>query len=436
MQQRLDAVIVFLTRWLETNVLTWTTAAQWGVAAGCLALAVLLWRLLDKRIRAWVDERVRSALGRAVVTALLGVGASVVFLLLLQVGAAVFIELDTVPRVILAVSDLAVAWIVIRLVTGMMSSPSLARIVAVGVWTVAALSVFGLLAPVTGFLDGLSVSVGSSSFTVLGAIKGLALAAIFLQGAALASHFAAGRILAMGDISPSIQVLLIKTVKVLLFTAAVLFALSSVGIDLTSLAIFSSALGVGIGFGLKTIFSNYVAGVLLLMDKSIKPGDTIEVGGVFGVVRGMFSRYTSVLTRDGKEYLIPNELLISGEVVNWTYSDTNVRLKLPVGVAYESDVELALRLLEEAAGQVDRVLRSPEPLARLMGFGDSSVDLELRLWIADANMGVTNVCSDVYLVIWRLFHEHGVQFPFPQRDVLLKTGSKLAVTIDKGENHD
>jgi len=226
-------------------------------------------------------------------------------------------------------------------------------------------------------------------------------------------------------------VLLIKINKVILFTGAILFAMASVGIDLTSLAIFSSALGVGIGFGLQTVFSNYVAGVLLLMDNSIKPGDTIEVSGVFGVVREMHGRYTSILTRDGKEYLIPNEQLVTGEVVNWTFSDSNIRIKIPVGVSYGSDVPRAMALMEEAARGVHRVLRHPEPVARLSGFGDNSVDLDLRIWIADADQGVANVQSDVLLKIWELFHEYGVEFPFPQRDVLLKPDSHLKVTIEK-----
>lgn len=433
MEQRIDAVIAFLKAWLDANVLNWSTAAQWGVVAGCLAVAALLWRGVEGRAARWVEANVPGAMLRSILASLLGVGASVVFLLLLHACAAGFAAAGLPPRLLHAASDLAVAWIVIRLLTGMMASRSLARAVAVAVWTVAAMSVFGLLAPITGFLHGLSFSVGTTTFTALGAIKGVLLAAVCLQVAAVAARFAEGRIHTVADLSPSLQALLVKTVKVALFTTAILFALSSVGIDLTSLAIFSSALGVGIGFGLKTIFSNYVAGVLLLMDSSIKPGDTIEVGGVFGVVRGMFSRYTSVLTRDGKEYLIPNELLISGEVVNWTHSDTNVRLKIPVGVAYEADVDLALSLLEQAALGVARVLRSPAPAARLMGFGDSAVDLELRVWIADADQGVANVRSEVLLAVWRLFHEHGVEFPFPQRDVLLKPGSSLAVTMARSD---
>ncbi len=431
MQEKIDAVIAFLSDWLRTNVLTWNTAAQWGCVLGAYLVTALLWRGVERRLLARVDEKVSNELGRSLLRGLVDVGNVAVFILLMQVCASVFRVMEYAPGVIDAASNLAVAWIVIRLLTSMMPNRALARGVATVVWSVAALSIFGLLTPITDFLSHLSLTIGENSFNALEMIKGLALAAVFLQAASLAGQFADKRIQRINDLSPSLKVLMIKVVKVVLFTAAVLSAMSSVGIDLTSLAIFSSALGVGIGFGLKTVFSNYVAGIILLMDNSIKPGDTIEVGGVFGMVGDMHARYASVLTRDGTEYLIPNEQLIAGQVVNWTYSDRNVRLKVPVGVAYESDVEKALDLLAEAAVGVKRVLTSPAPAPRLKGFGDNSVDLELRIWIADAEKGVTNVRSEVMLRIWRLFHENGIEFPFPQRDVLIKPDSALAVTLSR-----
>ena len=433
MQEKIESVIKFLTDWLNANVLTWNTAAQWACVIGAYLATLLLWRGLERRLLARVDEKVANDLGRSLLRALVDVGNVAVFILLMQVCAAVFRVLALTPRVLDAASDLAVAWIVIRFVTSMMPNRVLARGVAILVWGVAALNVFGLLSPITDFLAGLSISVGGNSFNALEAIKGLALAAVFLQAASLAGQFADKRIQRITDLSPSLKVLMIKAVKVVLFTAAVLSAMSSVGIDLTSLAIFSSALGVGIGFGLKTIFSNYVAGILLLLDNSIKPGDTIEVGSVFGVVEDMHARYASVLTRDGTEYLIPNEQLIAGEVVNWTYTDRNVRIKIPVGISYSSDLDKALEILVEAASKVERVLRNPPPAPRLIGFGDNSVDLQLRIWIADAEKGVTNVRSEVLVNIWLLFHEHGIEFPFPQRDVFIKPDSAIAVKLEKDD---
>ncbi|QJB56317.1 mechanosensitive ion channel domain-containing protein [Pseudodesulfovibrio sp. zrk46] len=436
MQIDFDKVISYLSDWLNTNVLTVNTAIQWACVFGAYLFGLLLWRGFEGRLFRKVDESVRGELAKSILKALIDIGNIAGFIVLMQIAGAVFRALDMTPRLLDAASDLAVAWIIIRLLTSIMPNRSLARSVSLTVWAVAALHVFGLLAPITDFLESLKFSTGDISITALGVIKGVALAGVCLQIASLASQFATQRIYATNDLSPSIKVLLEKVVKVSLFTVAILFALSSVGIDLTSLAIFSSALGVGIGFGLKTIISNYIAGVLLLLDNSIKPGDTIEVGNVFGVVRNLHGRYTSVLTRSGKEHLIPNELLMTDEVVNWTFTDTNVRLKIPVGISYDSDVEKALDLLVEATKGVKRVLTNPAPAPRLVDFADNSVNLQLRIWIADAEKGVTNVRSEVMLNIWRLYHEHGIEFPFPQRDVLLKPESTLSVKLEKGESDD
>jgi small-conductance mechanosensitive channel len=430
---KITEILLFLENWLHANVLTWRTAAQWLCALGALLLSLAVWRVIRPRLERWRFAHVQNTLGRGALYVVIQTGGLVLFILLAQMAAGVFEFLEYRPWVLDALSQLTVAGIAIRLLALTMPNKGLARSTATVVWIFVGLHILGLLTPFTNFLQNLSFSMGETKFTALGAVKGLILAVIFLQAAVMLSRFAVGRIGNMRDVSPSVQVLLGKTVKVALFTIAILMALSSVGIDLTSLAIFSSALGVGIGFGLQTIISNYVAGIILLMDRSIKPGDTIEVGGVFGVVSGVYGRFSSVKTRDGKEYLIPNEHFVTNEVINWTYSDTNIRLKIPVGIAYESDVDKALRLMEEAPKGMKRILTSPEPRAMLIEFGDSSVNLELRAWIADTNDGVTNIKSDVLKRIWDLFHENGVTFPFPQRDVLLKPGSALAVTVDRGQ---
>jgi small-conductance mechanosensitive channel len=235
------------------------------------------------------------------------------------------------------------------------------------------------------------------------------------------SRFSDDRLQRNMQLTPSAQVLFGKGVKFSLFTLAFVLALSSAGVNLTSLAVLSGAIGVGVGFGLQTIFANLVSGIILLFEKSIKPGDTVEMGGVYGVVRSLNARFTSVLTRDGKEYLIPNENLITNEVVIWTHTDPNVRLKIPVGISYDADPRLALRLMEEAARKVPRVLRDPAPAGRLTGFGDNSVDLEVRIWIRDAEQGVVNVQSEVLLNIWDAFKAHSIEIPFPQRDLHLRS---------------
>jgi small-conductance mechanosensitive channel len=217
------------------------------------------------------------------------------------------------------------------------------------------------------------------------------------------------------------RVLGAKLTRIALITAAFLVALSAVGIDLTALAVFGGALGVGLGFGLQKIFSNLVSGVILLMDRSIKPGDVIAVGTSFGWINHLGARYASVITRDGIEHLIPNEELITQRVENWSYSNDLVRLRIPIGISYHSDPRLAIRLCVEAAEMIPRVQLKPEPRCQMMGFGDSSLDLELRVWIDDPQNGRANVISEVLLGVWDRFHEHGIEIPFPQRDLHLRS---------------
>ena len=206
-----------------------------------------------------------------------------------------------------------------------------------------------------------------------------------------------------------------KTIAII--AAAFFFGIDVLGIDLTAFAVFSGALGLAVGFGLQKTVSNLIAGITLLLDRSIKPGDVIVVGDSFGWVNKIGVRAVSVITRDGKEHLIPNENLMTQEVENWSYSDRNVRIHIPVGIAYDSDLDLAQKLMMQAALDSPRVLKSPRPNVWLTGFGESSVDHEILAWIADPEAGVGNVRSDVLGRLWHLFRDHGVTIPFPQRVV-------------------
>lgn len=430
MEELLKTYSAQMLQWLFENVFNAAIIAQWAFVAFALVLTVFLTRVIRPRYTRWVERTISNEMTRSMLLAPTGIGRCIIFLLFAQMGIGIcIITMDTFPHWLFAANDLAVAWVAIRLLTFIIPNKAMARVVAISVWSIAVLHILGLLEGLTIYLRGLSLNMGGSQVSVYGALKGVLMAALCLQLAALVARFVSGRINAIKDLSPSLKVLLTKVVNIALYTTALLFAMSSVGIDLTSLAIFSSALGVGVGFGLKTIFSNYIAGVLLLADNSIKPGDTIEVGNVFGVVKDMHARYASVLTRSGKEYLIPNEQMITNEVVNWTYSNKRIRLNIPVGVAYDTDLNFAKEHLEKAALHVDRVLTFPAPQARLVGFGDNSIDFELRFWIRDAESGVTNVKSEVRFKIWEAFKENDIEFPFPQRDVAIKPGSTLQVEL-------
>ncbi|QYU66910.1 mechanosensitive ion channel [Leptolyngbya sp. 15MV] len=221
-----------------------------------------------------------------------------------------------------------------------------------------------------------------------------------------------------------------KLLTIAVWAAAVLVGIDLLGIDLTALAVFSGAFGLAIGFGLQKTFGNLIAGIILLMDKSIKPGDVIAVSDMsgresFGQIRKIGIRAISIITRDKKEYLIPNENLMINQVENWSYSSREVRVKAPVGVAYDTDIELAERLMFEAVRDVPRVLPGSEPRVLLMGFGDSSIDFEIRFWISDPEEGISSVRSEVLKRVWRLFQENGIEIPFPQRDLNLRNNEQF-----------
>ena len=192
------------------------------------------------------------------------------------------------------------------------------------------------------------------------------------------------------------------------------------GLDLTVFTLFSGALGLGLGFGLQKVFANLVSGFIILADKSIKPGDVIQIGSQYGWINFLGSRYVSVVSRNGTEHLIPNENLITNEVINWSYSSKLVRINLPVGVSYESDLEKARDLMLEVARATPRVLVDPKPSCLLMSFGDSTINLELRVWINDPQNGVGRLKSDLNWGIWKAFREHGIELPYPQRDIHVK----------------
>ena len=221
-----------------------------------------------------------------------------------------------------------------------------------------------------------------------------------------------------------------KIIRITFIFVAVLVAISGLGIDLTALTVLSGAVGVGIGFGLQKVVSNFISGIIILLDQSIKPGDTIELGETFGWIRELRARFVSVITRDGREYLIPNEDFITTQVINWSFSDKYVRLDVPFGVSYDSDPHEVTELAIEAASRVDRVeTKVKAPVCWITAFGDSSIDFLLRFWITDPQAGLTNIRGKVLLALWDAFKENGIQIPYPHREVLVKT--PIEVTAGK-----
>jgi small-conductance mechanosensitive channel len=327
---------------------------------------------------------------------------------------------------------LTLAWVVVRLLTAFLFPEYWAKFVAVIVWTVVALDIAKFLLPIMSVLDQVGVNLEGARITPWLILKAGVLLLLFFALANKIIAFFEGRIKKSEHLKPAVQVLLVKISKTTLYTLAILIALDSVGLDFHYLLVFSGAVGLGLGLGLQKVVSNLVSGYILLMDNSIRPGDVIEVEGVYGWIESLNARYISMITRDGTAYLVPNEQLMSNMVINWSFSEKGLRLRIPVGISYGSDVRRAMALMVEVAEKLPRVLKTPPPAARLIRFGDNAIELELRAWIRDPQRGVVNIKSEIQLGIWDAFHENHIAFPFPQRDLHLKTAPELTVQVKEG----
>ena len=298
-------------------------------------------------------------------------------------------------------------------------------LISTTVWIVVALHLLGWLPAVLEGLDGMAIQMGEKRISVLAVGKLVLAVAVLWMLALWIARLIENRISQAEYVNASMQVAMVKLSKFLLLVLAFLLALDAVGIDLTALTVFGGALGVGLGFGLQRIASNFISGFIVLFDRSIRPGDVITIGDKFGWVQELRARYVVVRDRDGVDRLIPNENLITNEVINWSFGDRNVRLKIPVSISYDNDPEQALELLREAAMANPRVLAQPEPATRLMSFGDNGIELELRIWIQDPESGMANVRSDVNVAIWRAFKKAGIVIPYPQRDLHIRGGLEV-----------
>jgi len=294
------------------------------------------------------------------------------------------------------------------------------NVLALMIWVIVILHLMGWLPAVLGVMDGMALELGEARVSLLDSINLLLLVGVAFTLAIWLAEMINRQISKTEYISPAMRVGINKFSKFLLISLAFLLALNAVGINLTSLAIFGGALGVGLGFGLQRIASNFISGFILVLDRSIKPGDVITIGDKFGWVEKLNARYVVVRNREGVDTLIPNENLITSEVINWSYSDRNVRVRVPVQISYDNDPEEALKLMLECAHASPRLLDDPEPSARLMAFGDNGIELQLRVWVADPEAGFGNVRSEINLAIWRAFKQAGITIPYPQRDVHIK----------------
>ncbi len=425
--ERLQSEALALWDWLQTALLNIDTAIQLGLVMLAFIPALIFGPRLRRLVETQAAPRFKDGVPRRVFRAVMALATPMALLLFLAIIRIALGALERPFGLIDIAISLMTAWLIIRAVTLVIRSKFWSSVAFYTVWPIAALDVFGLLGDVVAQLQALAIPLGETpdgeavDLSLFDIIRTLLYFGILFWLASLGRRAVNAQLERAEEISPALRALISKVLAVALPVIALLIALQLTGFNLATLAIFSGAVGIGVGLGLQKTVSNFAAGFTLLADQSIKPGDAIEVDGQFGWVTGMETRYVSMRTRDGTEHLIPNDNFIVNGVINWSKSDRIVRLHAPFGVSYGTqDLELVQRLAEKAAQGVDRVVSERTPQCNLMGFGDSSIDYDLRFWITDPENGLSNVRSDVFIAIAKALKENGIEFPFPQLDVHVK----------------
>ncbi len=430
-----DLIDAALGLWRDVEIVARSMTTPWrlyqiGIIVALFAVAQVLRMVLTPRLEAWVRAqdgwpRWRLRLSVIVIRRLRGL----IFVGLIWTTVWIMREITWPSRsfVLGIAATIATAWMAVSFAAQLIRNRPLRRVVTWGAWTYIALLYLGFLDGATAFLDSIAVSFDDFRISALSVLKAAVVTGALLIAARLVLRTLTARLAASPDISPSMRVLATKALQVLFFGGAAVIGLRAIGFDLTGLAVLSGAIGLGIGFGLQKVVSNLVSGIIILLDKSVKPGDVISLGDTFGWINELGARYVSVVTRDGREYLIPNEDLVTGQVVNWSHSDDFVRIDLTFGTSYADDPHLVRRVAVEAAMGVPRVLADRSIGCHITGFGDSSINYILRVWIRDAQEGLASVRGGIYLALWDAFKAEGITIPFPQREVrLLGEGARPA----------
>ena len=343
------------------------------------------------------------------------------YLILNSITIYIFKSNDHAVRILELVNNLIFAYVAMHLISIVTQKSGLSKVIYRIVWVLVVLNILGLYSPLLNILDSFAIEFGETKVSILLIIKGFVVLLLSTWLSLKISNVANSFVDKSERLNPTLKVLISKIIKITIVTTSILLALSFIGIKLTAFALFGSAIGVGIGFGLQKIVSNLMSGFILLFDKSVKPGDVIAIDDTFGWIKSMAARYITVTTIEGKEHLIPNEDLITHKVINWSHSNKRIRVNVDVGVSYNADIPKALKIVKESAKSNSRVLKDPQPVALLVGFGDSSIDLQLKFWITDPEKGIDNIKSDIYLYIWEKFKEENIEIPFPQTDVHIIT---------------
>jgi small-conductance mechanosensitive channel len=290
------------------------------------------------------------------------------------------------------------------------------------VWLGVALHIVGLLPAIGRFLEDTAFRVGQQRLSLAMVFTALLTVVLTVLAALWVGRVLEARIMALQHVEINLRFALTKILRSVLVVVAVLIALPIVGIDITVLSVFGGALGVGLGFGLQKVAANYVSGFTILLDRTVSPGDLVTVDHVYGEVTKLTSRCIIVRGPDGTEAIVPNETVVTSTVINHSYSNRRVLIRIPVQISYSSNLETALKLMLEAAYSHARVLKDPAPTALLVAFGDNGINLELMVWIEDPERGKLNLNSDLNLALYKSFNANNIEVPFPQRDIRIVGG--------------
>jgi small-conductance mechanosensitive channel len=330
-------------------------------------------------------------------------------------------------KLLLAMAAIRLIVYAVRYITepgGMLKT--LENSIAGTIWILLALHLSGILPEIFSALEEIEFKIGKNPVNLLLALQGVLTVLVTIFIALWCSRIIENRLMRVNNINMNLRVVLTKLLRVILLFIAVLIALSAVGLDITMLSVFGGALGVGLGFGLQRIASNYVSGFIILLDKSMQIGDVVTIENHYGVVSDLRTRYLVLRKLDGTEVIIPNETLIITPVINHSFSDHKARVQMPIQVSYDSELELAMQLMRDTAVRHPRVMVEPAPAVQIKGFGESGIDLMLTIWIPDPEEGSAALQSEIYLEIWQAFKQNNISIPFPQREVRILNAQTLA----------
>lgn len=330
-------------------------------------------------------------------------------------------------KLLLAMAAIRLIVYAVRYITepgGMLKT--LENSIAGTIWILLALHLSGILPEIFSALEEIEFKIGKNPVNLLLALQGVLTVLVTIFIALWCSRIIENRLMRVNNINMNLRVVLAKLLRVILLFIAVLIALSAVGLDITMLSVFGGALGVGLGFGLQRIASNYVSGFIILLDKSMQIGDVVTIENHYGVVSDLRTRYLVLRKLDGTEVIIPNETLIITPVINHSFSEHKARVQMPIQVSYDSELELAMQLMRDTAVRHSRVMVEPAPAVQIKGFGESGIDLMLTIWIPDPEEGSSALQSEIYLEIWQAFKQNHISIPFPQREVRILNAQTLA----------